>query len=267
MSCWCCCVLLCVVVCCCCGCLVVCFFCLFVWFVGCLFVWFVVWLVVWLFVWLFVFVFVFVVFFDRRRGTSTWSRHGRHYSTHWQLALAEEPVAVAFVTLPSLTREGCRRLHQYGAFRVLPFAEQECALLYSLLRCAPPHAVFSNTLSALLPSVRTPLRFLSVETLAAPLPRGAGPLFVRAQLSSACSAIQHRHAVTSAVQVSWRGSARSVSRISRGTCGIVSSIFSSISCSAASWSRFRCSVGAVSTSVASSERSAHLFGTGLLGRV
>ena len=78
---------------------------------------------------LFCFVCLFVCFcdlLDTRRGTSTWSRHGRHFSTH------------------SLTREGCRRLHQYGV-RVLPFAEQECALSYSLVRCAPPGAVFSNT--------------------------------------------------------------------------------------------------------------------------
>ena len=154
-----------------CSCLFVCLFvCLFACLLACL--------LVCLFACLFVCLFVFVVFFDTRRGTSTWSRHGTHYSTHWQLALAEEPVAVAFVTLPSLTSEECRRLHQYGAFRVLPFAEQECALSYPLVRCAPPHAVFSNTLSALLPSMRTSQRFLSVETLAAPLPRGAGPLFV-----------------------------------------------------------------------------------------
>ena len=163
------------------------------------FVWFVVWLVVWLFVWLFVFVFVFVVFFDRRRGdgprgVDTVDTTQLTGNSRWQKNLLQW-LSSHFPLLPEKDVGGSTSMELFGCCLLPSRSALSCTLCYDVRHRTRSLA----TLSAhCFPQCAHHYGFCQWRTLAAPLPRGAGPLFVRAQLSSACSAIQHRHAVTSA---------------------------------------------------------------------
>ena len=109
-------------------------------------------------------------------------------------------------------------------------------------------AAFRRGSGAALCRASTPVHASITSPLAARLSRGAGPL----------SAIQHRHAATSAVQRFWPGSARSASRTSRDSRGHVTRIFSSSSYSTASLSRSECEPASAASVVQSESQPSSL---------